>query len=65
MLLSYPDKIFTKHAIITKILGHLHSLIFFLEGGVGGGGARLFSIQNYPKNLDLFYKTDLDIWDGF
>ena len=23
----------------------------------------LFSFQNNPKNLDLSYKTDLDIWD--
>ena len=23
----------------------------------------LFSFQNNSKNLDLFYKTDLDIWD--
>ena len=22
-----------------------------------------FSFQNNPKNLDLSYKTDLDIWD--
>ena len=24
-----------------------------------------FSIQNNPKNLDLSYKTDLDLWDLF
>ena len=22
-----------------------------------------FSFQNNPKNLDPFYKTDLDLWD--
>ena len=24
---------------------------------------KLFSFQNNPKNLDLSYKTDLDLWD--
>ena len=24
---------------------------------------RVFSFQNNPKNLDLSYKTDLDLWD--
>ena len=23
----------------------------------------VFSFQNNPKNLDLSYKTDLDLWD--
>ena len=24
---------------------------------------RAVSVQNHPKNLDLSYKTDLDLWD--
>ena len=28
-----------------------------------GYKTELFSFQNYPKNLDLSYKTDLDLWD--
>ena len=26
---------------------------------------QFFSFQNNPKNLDLSYKTDLDLWDCF
>ena len=28
-----------------------------------GYKTELFSFQNNPKNLDLSYKMDLDIWD--
>ena len=28
-----------------------------------GYKAEFLSFQNNPKNLDLSYKTDLDIWD--
>ena len=24
----------------------------------------IFSLQNYPRNLDPSYKTDLDLWDN-
>ena len=28
-----------------------------------GYKSEIFSIQNNPKNLDLSYKMDLDLWD--
>ena len=37
--------------------------IFFYLPYLFGYKTELFYFQNNPKNLDLSYKTDLDLWD--
>ena len=48
---------FAKNYIFTLINPYCNILYFF------GYKTEFFSFQNNPKDLDLSYKTDLDLWD--
>ena len=41
--------------VTTDLLVLLYTIFFRLT--------EFFSFQNNPKNLDMSYKTDLDLWD--
>ena len=44
---------------IKRVVGSERRLTYFF-----GYKKEYYFIQNNPKNLDLSYKTDLDLWDS-